>query len=104
MRGIRLVVGIVVTAVVLNGCAMHGPGRPQAEADDHAGAVAANFWYAPGRAITCGTAGFISGVILLMTFGNTWSDVSTMMHGACSGPWTVSGQDIRDSDVRATVP
>jgi hypothetical protein len=96
MRGIRVVVGIVVTAVVLNGCAMHSPARPQAEADDHAGAVGANFFYAPGRAITCGTAGFISGVIMLLTFGHAYDGASEMMHGACSGPWTVTGQDIRD--------
>ena len=97
MRGIKLAVGIVITAVALNGCAMHGPARPQAEADDQAGAVAANFWYTPGRAITCGTAGFISGVIMLMTFGNVYEGASQMMHGACSGPWTVSGQDIRNA-------
>jgi hypothetical protein len=97
MRGIRMVVGIVVSAVVLNGCAMHSSARPEAAADDHAGAVAANFWYAPGRAITCGTSGLISGVIMLMTFGHAYEGASQMMHGACSGPWSVRGEDIRNA-------
>lgn len=97
MGGLRPVAVGIVTAVLLSGCAMHGPARPQAEADDHAGAVAANFWYVPGRAITCGTSGFISGVIMLLTFGHAYEGASEMMHGACSGPWTVHGQDIRNA-------
>jgi hypothetical protein len=96
MRGSIVVAG-VISAVVLTGCAMHGPARPQVRADDYAGATASNFWYAPGRAITCGTSALISGVIMTMTFGHAYEGASEMMHGACSGPWTVSGPDIRNA-------
>jgi hypothetical protein len=87
MRGSRVVVSLI-TVVTLSGCATHGPARPQPLADDGAGAVAANFWYAPGRGIICGTSAFLSG---------SYGAASELMHGGCSGPWTVSDQDIRNT-------
>ena len=33
----------------------------------------------PGRAITCGTSGLISGIIMLMTFGHAYEGASQMI-------------------------
>jgi hypothetical protein len=97
MGALRQVAIGIVAAVVLSACAMHGPARPEAQGDDHAGAVAANFWYAPGRAITCGTSAIISSIVMALTFGHAYEGASAMMHGACSGPWTVTGQEVRNA-------
>jgi len=86
-------------AISLAGCAMHGPARPQPQADDASGAVAANFWYAPGRAVICGTSAIIAASVMTMTLGQAYDSASELMHGGCSGPWTVN-----DQDVRSTVP
>ena len=95
MHGKRMV-GLVA-AVALAGCAMHGPARPQPEADDRAGAVAANFWYTPGRALICGTTALLAGVVMTVTLGQSYDSASQAMHGACSGPWTMSDQDVRNT-------
>ena len=96
MRASKIVIGIVA-AVALGGCAMHGPARPQPAADDGAGAVASNFWYAPGRALICGTSALLSGVVMTLTLGQSYEAASELMHGACSGPWTLNDQDIRNT-------
>ena len=96
MRCSKVVVGVII-AVILTGCAMHGPSRPQPQADDGAGAVAANFLYTPGRGIICGTSALLSGLVMAITFGNSYEAASELMHGGCSGPWTVSDQDIRNT-------
>ena len=95
MRSMRAI--SLVAAMALAGCAMHGPARPQPQADDHAGAVAANFWYTPGRAIICATGALISGIIMTMTLGQAYTDASEIMHGACSEAWTLTDQEIRNT-------
>jgi hypothetical protein len=97
MRG-RTLISIVLT-IALAGCAMHTPARPQPQADDATGAVASNFWYAPGRALLCGTTAIIAAGVMTITFGQSYDSASELMRGACSGPWTVS-----DTDIRNTVP
>jgi hypothetical protein len=92
----RAAVSLIV-AVMVAGCAVHGPTRPQPMADDAMGADVANVWYAPGRAITCGTSAFIAGLVMTITLGHSYDDASRLMHGACSGPWTVGAQEIRNS-------
>ena len=86
-----------ILAIALTGCAMQGPARPQPQADDAAGAVASNFWYAPGRALICGTSAVLSGFVMTVTLGQSYEAASELMHGACSGPWTVSDQDVRNT-------
>jgi hypothetical protein len=87
----------LIAAVALAGCAMHGPARPQSEADDGAGAVATNFWYTPGRALICGTSAILAGFVMTVTLGQSYDSASEVLHGACSGPWTVSDQDVRNT-------
>lgn len=93
----RAVAVSVVLAMTLAGCAMHGPARPQALDDDRLGADVANVWYVPGRGIVCATSALLSGAVMLVTLGHSYDDASLMMHGGCSGPWTVTGQDIRNA-------
>jgi hypothetical protein len=95
MRGNTVIA--LFTAIALVGCAVHGPARPQPEADDRAGAVAANFWYVPGRALVCGAGAALAGVVMIVTFGQTYDSASEVMHGACSGPWRVDEEDVRQS-------
>ena len=95
MRGVRVM--SLVAAVALAGCAVHGHARPQPEADDRAGAVAANFWYTPGRVIVCGSSVVLAGFVMFATLGHSYDSASELMHGGCSEPWTTSPQDIRNS-------
>jgi hypothetical protein len=87
----------LVAVLALAGCAMHGPARPQAEADDRAGAGAANLWYTPGRVIVCGSSVVLAGVVMIATLGYSYESASELMHGGCSEPWSVSPQDVRNS-------
>ena len=91
----RRLTAALLMAFLLSGCAMHGPGRPQVDRDDSTGADVANAWYVPGRAIICATGGFISGVVMLLTLGQSYEEASQLMHGACSGPWTLGANDMR---------
>jgi hypothetical protein len=89
----------MLAAALVAGCATHRPPLPTAErppaADDQVGMVVANFWYAPGRALVCGGAGVMAGVIMTMTLGQSYDEASQLMHGGCSGPWIVRARDIR---------
>ena len=87
----------VILAVVFAGCAVHGPARPGPQADDRTGADVANAWYAPGRAIVCGTSALLAGLVMTLTLGNLYDSASEFMHGACSGPWTLDPGDIRNA-------
>src|SRR5262245_32771621 len=92
-----LVSFMLVTALVA-GCATHRP--PAADgrapgADDEIGAVAANIWHAPGRALICGGGGLLAGLIMTMSLGQSYEEASQIMHGGCSGPWIVGAGDIR---------
>jgi hypothetical protein len=95
------VVSFMLLTALVAGCATHRPpvaadGRAPA-ADDEAGSVVTNFWYVPGRALVCGGAGIVSGVVLTMTLGQSYEDASQIMHGGCSGPWIVRASDIRQA-------
>ena len=87
----------LVAAVALAGCAVHGPARPQVQSDDVTGAAVANIWYAPGRVILCGTSALLAAAAMTITMGAVYEGASEMMHGACSGPLTVTAEDIRNS-------
>ena len=97
MKQQSLVSFMLVTALVA-GCATHQPrvaGDRTPAGDDEVGAVAANIWYAPGRALICGGGGLLAGLIMTMTLGQSYEEASQIMHGGCSGPWIVGAGDIR---------
>jgi hypothetical protein len=52
------VVGLMLVAALVAGCAAHTPPAPAdgraPSADDEAGSIAANLLYAPGRGLLCG--------------------------------------------------
>jgi hypothetical protein len=96
MRTSALAVALVL-AVTLSGCAVHGPARPQVMDDDRIGADAANVAYVPGRGIVCATSAIISAAVMVVTFGHSYDDASLLMHGGCSGPWTVKADEIRNA-------
>jgi hypothetical protein len=102
MKTQRVVRFMLVTALVA-GCVTHRPpvaaDRGAPAADDEAGAIVTNFWYVPGRALVCGGAGIMAGLILTFTWGQSYEEASQIMHGGCSGPWIV-----RASDIRGAVP
>lgn len=91
----------ILLATLLTGCAAHTPSRPldgpAPAADDTAGAVAANLFYVPGRALVCGGGALLAGVTMLLTLGQDYDGASQLMHGGCSGPWTVTSRDIRQA-------
>ena len=104
------VASFMLVAALVAGCATHGP-KPAAwdsptttdgrviATDDEVGAIAANILYAPGHALLCAGAGIMTGLVMVLTFGQSYDDASTVMHGACSEPWIV-----RPSDIRQAVP
>ena len=100
---IRGLIGIMLIAALAAGCATHGPVAPTdgrvAADDDAAGAVVADVWYVPGRALLCGSSAIIAGVVMTLTLGQSYDSASELMHGGCSGPWIV-----RSSDIRQAVP
>ena len=107
----RPMIIVMLSAMLASGCAVHTPPArsdspeyvtaigQEPGADDKAGATAANIAYVPGRGLMCGAAGLMSGVIMVLTLGQSYDSASQIMHGACSGPWWV-----RPSDIRQTVP
>jgi hypothetical protein len=94
---------IVLVAALAWGCATHTPPAPTngrvPAADDEAGSNAANLVYVPGRGLLCGAGAIMAGIVMVVTFGQSYDSASELMHGGCSGPWTV-----RPSDIRQAVP
>jgi hypothetical protein len=99
----RRVVSLVLVVLAFAGCANHmrpavatAP-APAPEADDAAGAIAADLWYVPGRALVCGGSAVIAGVVMTLTLGQSYDSASQVMHGGCSGPWVVRPRDVRQA-------
>lgn len=96
MGGVRAV-GLVA-ALALAGCAMHGTTQPNGViVPDKTGADIANVWYAPGRALTCGAAAVVAGIVMTVTLGNSYEMASEITHGACSGPWLLTEQNLQET-------
>lgn len=96
----RIVSLALVTSLVA-GCATHRAPAPSngrvPDRDDEIGSIAANVWYAPGRALLCGLGAVSAGLVMTLTLGQSYDDASQLMHGGCSGPWLVSPSDIRQA-------
>jgi hypothetical protein len=95
------IISLALIAVLVAGCAAHQPpaatnGRVPGP-DDEAGSVAANILYAPGRGLLCGASGLMAGVVMLVTFGQSYDSASELLHGGCSGPWLLGPRDIRQA-------
>jgi len=95
------VVSLVLVGALMAGCATHMP-MPAAAgsvpgSDDESGSVAANILYIPGRGLICGAGGLMAGVVMLITFGQSYESASEVLHGACSGPWSLTPSDIRQA-------
>ena len=102
MRGTQAVVSLMFVTTIIGGCATHGAVAPPTNGrvpntDDQIGSIAANVWYVPGRALLCGFGAVSAGVILTLTLGQSYEEASKLMHGGCSGPWTVDASDIRQA-------
>ena len=97
----RSLVSVVLVAGLLAGCATHQPPAPVdgrvPAADDQAGSVAANILYVPGRGLLCGASGLMAGVVMLVTFGQSYDSASELLHGGCSGPWVLGSSDVRQA-------
>ena len=44
-----------------------------------------------------GRGALLAGVTMLLTLGQDYDGASQLMHGGCSGPWTVTSRDIRQA-------
>jgi hypothetical protein len=88
---------LLLAATLLAGCATHYRADRRAAADDRLGAVAANVWYVPGRALICGASALLAGAAMTLTLGQSYEGASQMMHGGCGGPWTVEAEDVREA-------
>jgi hypothetical protein len=101
MRGMQAVVSLMFVTTIIGGCATHGALGPTngrvPNTDDEIGSIAANVWYVPGRALLCGFGAVSAGVILTLTLGQSYEKASQLMHGGCSGPWTVDASGIRQA-------
>ena len=96
---LRHTIVVLLIVALAAGCAARREPRPGAGVDgDRAatttGATAANIWYVPGRALTCGGAAILAGVAMTITFGNAYESASELMHGGCSGPWVLRADDV----------
>lgn len=60
-----------------------------------AGAVVANVFLVPGRAITCALGSVVGVVVLGATLGSGYRAASTVVHEGCGGKWVVTGEDLR---------
>ena len=89
--------GLTLILIVMIGCATHKIAERTPGADDRAGAVVANIWHVPGRALVCASSALLAGAALTITLGQASESASELMHGGCAGPWTVTAQDIRDA-------
>lgn len=99
--------GVVLVAVLLVRAAVapiaeaqQSQPAVQTETDRRAGtyetgAAIANVWYAPGRALICGSSVLIAAIVMTVTLGQSYDDAAVVARGGCSGPWLVEPTDMR---------
>jgi hypothetical protein len=96
---LRTTVAAVLAVALLGGCASRQVSKVDRVKSDSpgngAGAVVANVWYTPGRAITCAGGAILAGVVMSVTFGALYDESADVMHGACGGPWFLTSADVR---------
>ena len=89
----------VITLALLAGCASREVNKvDRLKSDSPAtptAAVVSNIWYTPGRAIICAGGAILAGVVMTVTFGQTYDDSADVMQGACGGPWFLTSEDVR---------
>jgi hypothetical protein len=76
------------------------PGRPGAHAGAayETGAVLADFFYVPGKAILC-TASFAVNIgLLALTFGTAYRAAAAVAREGCGGRWYLTGNDRRPAE------
>jgi hypothetical protein len=99
----QAVATLILVVLLAAACAVHRPPAPPdgrtPAADDEAGSIAADLLYVPGRGLLCGGSAIMAGLVMVVTMGQSYDSASELMHGGCSGPWTV-----RPSDIRQAVP
>jgi hypothetical protein len=99
----KTTVGLLLSHALAAVCAAPPPPPPgegrTAATDDSVGAVVADIWYVPGRALLCGGSAVMAGLVMTLTMGQSYDSASELMHGGCSGPWIV-----RPADIRQAVP
>src|SRR5262245_13309432 len=58
------------------------------------GAGVLNVVYVPGKAILCGAGAIVAGGLMLLTFGNAYREATSFFNEGCSGPWTVTPEQV----------
>ena len=104
----RAMVGACMALVLLTGCATSAqraamepppPAPPPAFAEDplpyEVGAVAANAFYVPGKAILCVIGAAFGTGILAVTVGSGYGGAAGFVREGCGGRWIVTGEDLQ---------
>lgn len=66
-----------------------------------AGAVAADVFYVPGKAIMCVTGVAVSIGLMAVTFGTAYRAAAGFAREGCGGRWVLTGHDLRPSEPTA---
>jgi hypothetical protein len=64
------------------------------------GAVVANVFVAPGRAIICGVGSTGALLVMLLTFGTGYGTAKRVFEEGCVGKWTITADDLRVENQR----
>ena len=54
-----------------------------------------NVFYVPGKGIVCGVGGLFAFMLMAATLGSAHKDAAGAIREGCSGPWTLSGDDLK---------
>ena len=80
------------------------PPNLEPTAGDHAGAVAMNFVYAPGKFITCTVGTLATTALLLLTFGTAYTAAKNVFNEGCGGPWLLTPEDLSGKNPPRELP
>jgi hypothetical protein len=64
----------------------------------NAGAIVADVFYIPGKALLCGLGGMVGIAILIISIGSAPRPAAYFAREGCGGKWVLTGDDLRPDD------
>lgn len=72
------------------------PTKEEPDGGAVAAAVVSNLFYVPGKLGTCIVSGALWTVVMAVTGGVFYKEAGNLVHGACTGKWVLTGEDMMD--------
>jgi len=89
-----MLAGILTIGCIPYGWAADAPQQTEPGGGAVAAAVVSDIFFIPGKVGTCAMSGVLWTVTMALTAGTLYKQAGNFVHGACTGKWVITGEDM----------